>query len=85
VRPCLLLTDYPADDELALVTVLAHTTAVRGNRWEYVCPKPFLKEGAFHLQAIHSVPVVKLVRRLGELGPDELAVIRAKIRDRFRL
>jgi mRNA interferase MazF len=32
VRPCLLLTDYPADDELALVTVLPHTTALRGNR-----------------------------------------------------
>lgn len=28
VRPCLLITDYPADDELALVTVLPHTTAV---------------------------------------------------------
>ena len=32
VRPCLLLTDYPADDELAMVTVLPHTTAVKGNR-----------------------------------------------------
>ena len=31
VRPCLLLTDYPADDELALITVLPHTTALRGN------------------------------------------------------
>jgi mRNA-degrading endonuclease toxin of MazEF toxin-antitoxin module len=29
VRPCLLLTDYPADDELAMVTVLPHTTAVK--------------------------------------------------------
>jgi len=27
VRPCLLLTDYPQDDELALITVLPHTTA----------------------------------------------------------
>ena len=34
VRPCLLLTDYPADDELAMVTVLPHTTALKGNRWE---------------------------------------------------
>ena len=33
VRPCLLLTDYPADNELALVTVLPHTTALRGHRW----------------------------------------------------
>jgi mRNA interferase MazF len=26
IRPCLLLTDYPADDELAMVTVVPHTT-----------------------------------------------------------
>ena len=30
VRPCLLLTGFPADDELALVTVVPHTTAIRG-------------------------------------------------------
>jgi mRNA-degrading endonuclease toxin of MazEF toxin-antitoxin module len=27
VRPCLLLSRYPADDELALVVVVPHTTA----------------------------------------------------------
>jgi len=32
VRPALLLTGSPADDELDLVTVLLHTTALRGNR-----------------------------------------------------
>ncbi len=30
VRPCLLLTIFPTDDELALVTVVPHTTAIRG-------------------------------------------------------
>ena len=34
VRPALLLTGEPAADELDLVTVLLHTTALRGNRWE---------------------------------------------------
>jgi mRNA interferase MazF len=34
VRPCLILSDYPADDELALVVVVPNTTAVRGSRWE---------------------------------------------------
>jgi mRNA interferase MazF len=47
-RPCLLLTGYPADDELAMISVLAHTTSLRGNRWEFPSPKPFLKRGAFH-------------------------------------
>jgi mRNA interferase MazF len=34
VRPALLLTGEPAGDELDLVTVLLHTTALRGNRWD---------------------------------------------------
>ena len=34
VRPCLLLTDYPANEELALVSVIPHTTALRANEWE---------------------------------------------------
>jgi len=32
VRPCLVLSDYPKDDELALVIIVPHTTAVRNNR-----------------------------------------------------
>jgi mRNA interferase MazF len=47
VRPALLLTGEPAADELDLVTVVLHTTALRCNRWELNIPKPFLKPGAF--------------------------------------
>lgn len=60
VRPALLLTGTPADDELDLVTVLLHTTSLRGNRWELSIPKPFLKPGAFHLQRAQTVSTVKL-------------------------
>lgn len=38
VRPCLLLTDYPANEELALVSVIPHTTALRANEWEVKMP-----------------------------------------------
>ena len=75
VRPCLLLSDFPADDELALVTIVPHTTAVRGNRWEHACEKSFLKSGVFHLQQIQSVSIAKLVRRLGALENDEMTKI----------
>lgn len=71
-RPALLLTGQPADNELDLVTVLLHTTALRGNRWELSIPKPFLKPGAFHLQQIQTVSTVKLERRLGVLTPAEM-------------
>lgn len=85
VRPCLLLTDWPADDELALVTVPAHTRSLRGNPWEHALPKPFLQEGAFHLQQVHSVPTVKLERKLGDLSPAEMSTVEHLLRDRLRL
>ena len=72
VRPALLLTGQPANDELDLVTVLLHTTALRGNRWELSISKPFLKPGTFHLQQIQTVSTVKLERRLGALSADEM-------------
>ena len=65
VRPCLLLTDYPAPEELALITILPHTTSLRGSRWEIAVRANFLQTGAFHLQQIQSVPVNFLMRRLG--------------------
>jgi mRNA interferase MazF len=72
IRPALLLTGAPAADELDIVTVLLHTTALRGNRWELSIPKPFLKSGAFHLQQIQTISTVKLERRLGALTQVEM-------------
>ena len=72
VRPVLLPTGDPDDDELDLVTVQLHTTAQRGNRWEFNITKPFLKSGAFHLQQIQTVSTIKLERRLGVLTSDEM-------------
>jgi mRNA interferase MazF len=72
VRPALLLTGNPAIEELDLVTVLLHTTALRANRWELSISKPFLKPGAFHLPQIQSVSTVKLERKLGVLTGEEM-------------
>ncbi len=76
VRPALILSDYPADDELALLVVIPHTTAVRGNRWELSIPKRFLKPGVFHLQQIQPVPLARFDARLGVLTPDELQLVK---------
>ena len=79
VRPCLVLSDYPQLDELALLIIVPHTTAVRGNRWEYSCHKPFLDEGVFHLQQIQPVSLVRLVRKLGRLEPAEFDGLRLRL------
>ena len=85
VRPCLVLSDYPKDDELALIVVVPHTTAVRNNRWEVSVPKRFLKQGAFHLQQLQSVPIVRLQRKIGDLTVEELQLVRAKLSNLLHL
>jgi mRNA interferase MazF len=75
VRPCLVLSDYPRDDELALMLIVPHTTAIRGNRWEFPISKPFLKAGVFHLQQLQPVSLSKLVSRLGNLSAEEFRAI----------
>jgi mRNA interferase MazF len=71
VRPCLVMSDYPSEDELALVLVIPHTTAVRRTRWEFACAKSFLKPGVFHLQQIQPVSLNRLESKLGALTSDE--------------
>jgi mRNA interferase MazF len=85
VRPALLLTGEPADDELDLVTVVLHTTALRDNRWELNIPKPFLKQGAFHLQQVQTISTVKLERRLGVLTAEEMDRVRSALKNRLGL
>jgi len=83
VRPAVLLTGEPAADELDLVTVVLHTTALRGNRWELTIPKSFLKSGAFHLQQVQTISTAKLERRLGVLTAEEMTRMRNALRDRI--
>ncbi len=85
VRPALLLTSEPEDDALDLFTVLLHTTALRGNRWELAIEKPFLKQGAFHLQQVQSISGAKLMRRLGTLSAPEMARVDEALANRLGL
>jgi mRNA interferase MazF len=74
VRPALVLNDYPSEDELALLVVIPHTTAVRGNR--LTLAQPFLKPGAFHLQQIQPIPLARFDVRLGTLTADEFEKVK---------
>lgn len=76
VRPCLVLTLPPRADELDLVTVVAHTTALRGSQWEVHVAKQYLDHnGAFDVQRIATVATVKLERRLGALTDAEFDAV----------
>lgn len=47
VRPCLALSVQAGLQDRALVTLVAHTTSVRGSRFEVVVHARFLQPGVF--------------------------------------
>ena len=84
VRPCLVLTPQPRGDDLDTFTIVAHTTACRGSRWEIPILKSYLDaEGAFDVQRIATVASVKLERKLGELTRAELDLILDRLAERL--
>jgi mRNA interferase MazF len=79
VRPALVMSAFPSDQELALLIIIPHTTAVRDNRWELDIPKPFLDRGVFHLQQIQPISLARFDVRLGVLTSEELALVRTSL------
>jgi mRNA interferase MazF len=62
VRPCLVLSVPAGLSDRALVTVVAHTTSMRGSAFEVVVTARFLPAGVFDAQNLLTVPEAKLVR-----------------------
>jgi mRNA interferase MazF len=80
VRPCLVLSVPTDPQDRVLVTVIPHTTSVQGTRFEVNARAPFLKPGVFDAQQVITLPQVKLVRKLGDLLPDQLALVEEAVR-----
>jgi mRNA interferase MazF len=81
VRPCLVLSVPAGPRERALVTLVAGTTSARGTRFEVAVQARFLHTGVFDAQNILTVPHAKLVRKLGDLPPDQLTLVERAVRD----
>lgn len=75
IRPCLVLGVPGADEDRALVTVVPHTTSLRGTRYEVSVAVPFLRSGGFDAQGIVTVPTVRLMRLLGTLSAEQLNTV----------
>ncbi|MBL8230434.1 MAG: type II toxin-antitoxin system PemK/MazF family toxin [Bryobacterales bacterium] len=79
VRPVLILSVGFGDLDRALVTVVPHTTSLRGSSYEIAVPAPFLKPGAFLTQNIATYPTVRAVRKLGVLKSGQLNSVAAGV------
>ena len=66
-RPALIVNNPFSDEDRALITVIPHTTSLRGSPFEVAVSVPFLKPGVFLVQGVTSFPVVKALHRLGIL------------------
>jgi mRNA interferase MazF len=79
VRPALILSLPPGDSDRALVTIVPHTTAIRGTAFEVAIQVRFLRPGAFDPQSLLSIPLAKLVRRLGVLDGGQLNAVESGV------
>ncbi|HTZ97191.1 MAG TPA: type II toxin-antitoxin system PemK/MazF family toxin [Terriglobales bacterium] len=66
-RPALVVSVPFGDGDRSLITVVPHTTSLRGSRFEIAVQVPFLKPGAFLVQGITTFPTVRALHRLGVL------------------
>jgi len=72
VRPALVLSGPCGSAERSLITVIPHTTTLRGSRFEINVPLPFLKPGAFLTQSPATVPVPRALKLLGRMNEAQL-------------
>jgi mRNA interferase MazF len=75
IRPCLVLGAPSAEEDRSLVTVVPHTTSLRGTRYEVSTSVRFLRPGAFDAQGIVTLPTVRLMKHLGTLSPEQLQTV----------
>ena len=76
IRPCLILSIAAGEDnDRVLTAIVPHTTSTRNSRFEVSIELRFLKPGAFDAQNIVTIPTAKLIRRLGELSPEQLTKV----------
>ena len=80
VRPCVVLSVPAGESDRRLLTLVPHTTSVRGSPFEVVVPARFLMPGAFDAQGLVTVPHARLVRPIGVLAATQLLDIERAVR-----
>lgn len=79
VRPVLVLSIPFAETDRAVVTVVFHSTSLRGSEFEVRIQVPCLKERAFIAPSLATYPVARAIRRLGALNPGKLGAVEARV------
>src|SRR5215469_17030772 len=67
-RPALIVSVAFGNCGRALITVVPHTTTLRGSAFEVAVGTSFLKPGAFLVQGVTTFPSIRALHRLGILS-----------------
>ena len=78
IRPVLVVSVEYGDADRAIVTVVPHTTELRGSPFEISISVPFLKPGAFMVQGVSTYPKAWAIRRLGAIKADQMDAVAKK-------
>jgi len=80
VRPCVVISIPALDQDRALSTLVPHTTSSRGSRFEVDVKTRFLRQGTFDTQNLITIPIAKLIRKLGSLSAEQLVLVENRLR-----
>src|SRR5580693_4611552 len=79
IRPVLVVSVPFGDDDRVMVTVVPHTTELRGSQFEVSVTAPFLKPGAFLVQGISTYPAAWAIKKLGALSDEKFGLVFAAL------
>ena len=79
-RPAVIFSIAFQDNERAVYSVVPHTTALRGGRFEIGVNAPWLEPGVFDVQGLRNIPGSVFIRRLGVLTQPQMEQIAQAIK-----
>ena len=79
-RPVLVVSVEYGDSDRAIITLIPHTTELRGSSFEIPVEVPFLRPGAFLVQGVSTYPKAWAIRKLGALKPEKMELVLSGLR-----
>ena len=80
VRPVLMLSVVPGDEDRALVSYVIRTTRVRGTAYEVAHAARGMKPGVFDAQGIGTMDLSHFIRNPGSVETTTLARVEERVR-----
>lgn len=85
IRPALVLSGPCGPNDRDLITIIPHTTELRGSCFEVAIPMPFLKTGAFLVQNPVTLSTRRAEKYLGRLDVAQVKLVEDRLLEWLRI